>query len=69
MQLAKLSAHPFKSEIETCEHLIYYLAKNKKQTASTVVEESKINPDEVARLKKLEEAIKKEKLQVAVSKQ
>jgi len=53
MQLAKLSAHPFKSEIETCEHLIYYLAKNKKQEVTTLTEESKINPDEAARLKKL----------------
>lgn len=31
MQLAKLSQHPFKNEIDTCEHLIYYLSKNKKQ--------------------------------------
>lgn len=31
MQLAKLNVHPFKTEIETCEHLIHFLAKNKKQ--------------------------------------
>ena len=68
MQLAKLSAHPFKSEIETCEHLIYYLAKNKKQEVTTLTEESKINPDEAARLKKLEETFKKEKLQEAAGK-
>lgn len=68
MQLAKLSAHPFKSEIETCEHLIYYLAKNKKQEVTTLTEESKINPDEAARLKKLQETFKKEKLQEAAGK-
>ena len=33
MQLQKLEAHPFDGEIETCEHLLAYLARNRKPTA------------------------------------
>jgi hypothetical protein len=32
MQLQKLAVHPFEDEIDTCEHLLAYLAKNKKPT-------------------------------------
>ena len=32
MQLQKIAVHPFEDEIDTCEHLLAYLAKNKKPT-------------------------------------
>lgn len=61
MQLQKLAAHPFEDEIDTCEHLLAYLAKTfskSKQTAGAK-DDAKLSFEEAARKQKIDEAVKK----------
>ena len=56
MQLQRLAVHPFEDEIDTCEHLLSYIAKNMiKRTTAGGKDDAKTNIDEAARKKKLEE--------------
>ena len=60
MQLQRLAVHPFEDEIDTCEHLLSYIAKNMiKRPTVGGKDDAKTNIDEAARKKKLEEAIQK----------
>lgn len=71
VQLAKLSAHPFKREVEICETLIYFCAKNKKRIPESDhpgEEVIKGTPEMEARSKKHDEEIKKGKIEVATNK-
>lgn len=61
MQLQKLAGHPFEDEIDTCEHLLAYLAKTfskSKQTAGAK-DDAKLSFEEAARKQKIDEAVKK----------
>jgi hypothetical protein len=69
MQLQRLAVHPFEDEIDTCEHLLSYIAKNMiKRTTVGGKDDAKTNIDEAARKKKLDEAIQKGQIQIAASK-
>jgi hypothetical protein len=70
MQLAKLAAHPFEDEIDTCEQLLAYLAKNmsKAKAATETKQDAKLSIEEAARKKKIEEEVKKGQIQIAPSK-
>lgn len=61
-QLAKLDVHPYEAEIETCEFLIYFCAKNRSdlKVAAESTEQTKETSD--ARSKAIEEKVKQGKL-------
>ena len=61
MQLQRLAVHPFEDQIDTCEHLLSYLAKNMSKSRATASgkDDAKLSIEEAARKKKLEEAIQK----------
>lgn len=63
-QLAKLEEHPYQAEIDKCEHLIYFCAKNRtdlKSKESDTPNENSAEAD-VTRVKGVEEKLKQGKL-------